>query len=168
MADEKKKPTKRARRKPISPATVLSDILKMPGLETQSPPPGPAPPSALVPEYKFTPAPEKLRQIVANPPPRPSTQAFLDHWFAIRGGPAQFALDLCREYDAAEPGSLVRTQIIQVVMRSMKVTDGKEGSHDDLGMVSDADLEKMLTQLGAKLLADADRQQQGAANAAGS
>lgn len=157
MAKEKK-PTGRARRKPISPATVLNDILKMPGLETQAPPPDPTvAPAAPVPEYKFTPAPERLRQIVANPPPRPSTQAFLDHWFAIRGGPAQFALDLSQEYDAAEPGSLVRTQIIQVVMRSMKVTDGKEGANDELGMVSDADLEKMLGELGAKLLADAER-----------
>lgn len=157
MPDDKKKPTRRAKRKPISPATVLNDILQMPGLSTQAPPPGPAPAGAMVPEYKFTPKPEKLREIVANPPPRPSTQAFLDHWFAIRGGPAQFALDLCKEYDAADPGSLVRTQIIQVVMRSMKVTDGKEGSHDDLGMISDADLEKMLGELGTKLLKDAEK-----------
>ena len=50
---------------------------------------------------------------------------------------------------------MVRSQIVALIMRSMKVTDGKEGAHDDLGMVSDADLERLLGELGEKLLADA-------------
>lgn len=151
----KEKPTGRRKRKPTDPAAVLNTILKLPGLPTAEPPAGaPSPPPD--PEYKFTPQPEKLREIVKNPPARPSTQAFLDHWFALRGGPAQFALDLCIEYDAAAPGSLVRSQIVQVIFRSMKTTDAEQGRNDDLGMVSDADLERLLTELGTKLLKDAE------------
>lgn len=144
-----------AKRKPISPKKVLNDILPMPGV---TPPPAEAPSAPAVPEYKAPVNPgEKLYSIIANPPPRPSVNAFLDHWFAQRGGPAQFALELSQEYDAAEAGSLVRSQIVQLVVRSMKVADTKEGANDDLGMVSDADLERLLGELGTKLLADAEK-----------
>lgn len=136
-----------AKRKPIDAKKALATILPTPGA-------GAAPPTPA--GVKVTPPPaERLRKLVENPPPRPSLQAFLDHWFAVRGGPAQFALDLCQEFDAAEPGSLVRSQITQLVLRSMKVADAKEGALDELGLISDADLERQLAQLGAKLVADA-------------
>lgn len=122
-----------------------------------TPPEATPPANALVPQL-LGPAPspaaraERLRQIVANPPPRPSVNAFLDHWFAISGGPAQFALDLRQEFDAAEPGSLVRSQIIQLIVRSMKVADTKEGALDELGLITDDDLERRLKDIGDRLL----------------
>lgn len=147
-----------AKRKPINPKKVLNDILPMPGLPpaAPTPPPAEAPSAPAAPEYKAPVNPgEKLYKIIENPPPRPSVNAFLDHWFAQRGGPAQFALELSKEFDAAEAGTLVRSQIVQLIVRSMKVADTKEGANDDLGMVSDADLERLLGELGNRLLGDA-------------
>lgn len=120
-----------------------------------NPDPAPASPAAEpAPTFKITPKPDALRKLVENPPPRPSVNAFLDHWFAIRGGPAKFAQELSDEFDEAEPGSLVRTQIIQLVMRSMKVADAKEAGLDELGLVTDADLFRMIDDLGKKIVAD--------------
>lgn len=119
-------------------------------LPPASPPTAEAPPTV-----RLAPRAETLRKIVENPPPRPSVQAFLDHWFALRGGPAQFALDLCREYDAAEAGSQIRQRIVEIVMRSMKVADTKDGSLDELGLVSDADLDRLLESTGNRLVFEA-------------
>jgi hypothetical protein len=140
MPRKPKKPTEAAK-------AALASILPMPGVAHGQPP--------AEPEVKVTPPKaEHLRKLVANPPPRPSLQAFLDHWFAVRGGPAQFALDLCQEFDAADPGSLVRSQITTLVLRSMKVADAKEGALDELGLLSDADLDRQLALLGEKLTAE--------------
>jgi hypothetical protein len=139
-----------AKRKPIDAKKAISSLLPPPGTDPTPAAPSSDPTTA----YKITAKPEQLRAIVSNPPPRPSVQAFLDHWFAIRGGPAQFAADLCQEYDAASPGSLVRSQIIQLVVRSMKVADTKEGSMDELGLVTDADLDRLLETVGQKLVTE--------------
>ena len=97
---------------------------------------------------------EQLLEIVKDPPPRPSTAAFLDHWFALCGGPAQFALDLRKEYLAAPSGSQIRQRIIEVVMRGMNLTDKKEGASDDMGLLTDDDLFRMMKVVGSRILAD--------------
>jgi len=134
------------RRRKITAAEAVANVL---------PPPAGADPDPATVTFRLTPKPEVLRKIVENPPPRPSVQAFLDHWFALRGGSAQFARDLCQEYDAADPGSMIRSQIIQLVVRSMKVADVKEGSMDELGLVTDADLDRLIDTVGDKIVADA-------------
>lgn len=155
MPDEPPK-KKTTRKKPVATkaaADALASILPMPGVTPTPPPAGEPPPAA---KPVLLDRSEQLRKIVENPPPRPSTAAFLDHWFALSGGPAQFALDLRIEYDAAPAGSQIRQRIIEVVMRAMGQTDKKEGETDNLGLISDDDLFRMLQQVGERILAAED------------
>lgn len=157
MPDDKT-PRKRApkRKTPASKeaADALASILPMPGVTHPEPPPAGEPPQAVKPVLLDR--SEQLLELVKDPPPRPSTAAFLDHWFALSGGPAQFALDLRIEYNAAPPGSQIRQRIIEVVMRAMGQTDKKEGEADNLGLITDDDLFRMLKQTGERILAAED------------
>lgn len=152
--DKKPRPPSRKKKSATAKAAdALADILPMPGLKNEAAPP--ADPAAVLVAAKpvLIDRNEQLRKIVENPPPRPSSAAFLDHWFALRGGPAQFALDLCREYDAAEPGTQVRQRIIELVMRTMNLTDKKDGANDDMGLLTDDDLFRMMRTVGERILA---------------
>lgn len=127
-------------RKPIDPAKVLADVI---------------PPAFSPPAPKERP---RLARIVENPPPRPSLEAFLDHYFAASGGPAAVALELRREYEAAEAGSQIRSRIMELVIRSLKSADGKQGGLDELGILSDADLMRLADERERKLEAELRQQ----------
>jgi len=48
------------------------------------------------------------------------------------------------EFTAAAPGSLVRQRILDIIFRATKHVDDKRGPRDDLGALSDEDLEREL------------------------
>jgi hypothetical protein len=112
----------------------------------------------VIPAAPAPPERPRLKRLVENPPPRPSLEAFLDHYFAVAGGPAKVALELRQEYEAAEPGSQIRSRIMELLVRSLKSADGKQGGLDDMGILSDQDIERMLEEREKKLLAEAQAQ----------
>lgn len=95
-----------------------------------------------------------LVEAVKNPPIRPSLDAFVDHFFLIAGGPAEVARMLFDEFNAAAQGSLIRQRILDTVLRSLKKNDeGGKGLADDLGILSDDDLARVIMNGEARILA---------------
>ena len=127
-------------RKAIDPAKVLADVI---------PPafPPPAPPER-----------PRLKRLVENPSPRPSLEAVLDHYFALAGGPAKFALELRQEYEAAEPGSQIRSRILDLILRLVQRGDAAGGALDDMGILSEDDLNRLIDERERRLVDQAKAQ----------
>lgn len=104
-------------------------------------PPPPDPPAPPKKSHKKKPT---LREVVESPPPRPTLDAVLDHFFALAGGPAKVANMMLREFDAAAAGSQVRQRILEALLRGLKASDAKGNPADDAGVLSDQDLERQI------------------------
>jgi hypothetical protein len=105
-----------------------------------------------------------LKDMVAAPQVRPTLGAIADHFFAQIGGPEAFAKHLADDFQAALPGSLARTKIIDIVARVLKNEDDKHGLGDDLGVLSDEDLLREIERREALLrpyIGDANGEQPG-------
>lgn len=125
-----------------SPAPDPSDVIRqlLPPLEAVPP----APPPADRPKRK---RPSKtLRENVKAPPPRPSLDAFLDHFFLIAGGPQQVAQMMFDEFRSAPGGSQIRGRIMETVLRTLKSADAKHKNADDLSIITDEDLERLMAE----------------------
>lgn len=104
-------------------------------------------------EKKKPPAKKSLKDDLLAPPQRPSTEAFLDHFFSFAGGPAAVAKMLYTEFQNAPQGSLIRQRILELVMRSMGKADAKGSPLDDTTVLTDADLEREIEQQGQRMAA---------------
>lgn len=94
----------------------------------------------------------KLKDLVGAPPPRPSLESFLDHFFQIAGGPRKVAKMLYDEWNSAAPGSLMRTRIGETILRNLKAADSRAKPMDDLGILSDEDIERFLNEREQRLI----------------
>lgn len=94
-----------------------------------------------------------LKDDVLAPPQRPSTEAFLDHFFAFAGGPAAVAKMLYTEFISAPSGSLMRQRTLELVMRSMGKADAKGSPLDDTTSLSDDDLMREIERQGQMMAA---------------
>lgn len=93
-----------------------------------------------------------IKDLVAAPPSRPSSDAFLDHFFAHAGGPEAVAKLLWDEFLSSPAGSMLRQRTLELVLRQLERSERNKGIWDDIGHLSDADLDR-LAEAREKLLA---------------
>lgn len=118
---------------------VPSDVIRglLPPLEAVPPAPLPDKPKRKRPT-------KTLKESVKAPPPRPSLDAFLDHFFLIAGGPQQVAQMMFDEFRSAPAGSQIRGRVMETVLRTLKSADAKHKATDDLSIITDEDLERLM------------------------
>lgn len=84
---------------------------------------------------------QELQEALLSPPERADLDSVAQHFASIAGGARAMAQLLYDEYRAAEPGSPVRARVMEMMMRSLGKLEGK--ATDDLGLLTDADLQKL-------------------------
>lgn len=75
----------------------------------------------------------------------PTLEEFLELFFTAAGGAKAVAAMLFTEFHAARPGSLLRTRVLEMVVRAMKHTEGKDKTVE-MGLLSDDDLDREVEQ----------------------
>jgi hypothetical protein len=64
------------------------------------------------------------------------------HFFAHAGGPRQVSKMLFDEFVAAKQGSVVRQRILDMILRVTRFANEKNAPRDDLGMLTEDDLQR--------------------------
>lgn len=84
-----------------------------------------------------------VRESLLSPPERADLDAVAQHFAVFAGGAQGMAKLLHEEYLAAEPGSPTRARVMEMMLRTFGKLDGR--ATDDLSVMSDEDLERLLT-----------------------
>lgn len=74
----------------------------------------------------------------------PHLSELAEHFVSVAGGPQAVAKLMYDEYMAAPMGGLVRTRILDLLMRVWKFGTETVGDTDNLGLLSEDDLDQML------------------------
>lgn len=77
----------------------------------------------------------------------PQLTEFAEHFIRLRGGPVAVARMLSEEWDNAPRGGVVRSRIMDLLLRVWKIVDTKSLSREELELVSTEDLERMFGQM---------------------
>jgi hypothetical protein len=94
------------------------------------------------------------RQAVRGEIRQPDLAALVGHFFRHAGGEAAVARMLFDEYRDSPPGGVVRQRILDMILRATKFANDKEAPTDDLGSLSEDDLERELTELIGEAVGD--------------
>jgi hypothetical protein len=92
----------------------------------------------------------------------PTVEEFLEHFFRAAGGPKLVAKMLFTEFQSAKPGSMLRTRVLEMVVRALRYNEGKDKTVE-MGLLSDDDLDDMIDQKMNNLAARDDVKQLGPA-----
>src|SRR5215472_15804075 len=65
------------------------------------------------------------------------------HFFSLMGGPSGFARELHREYMASKAGGLVRFKILDLVLACQRFITPKDSLREELGLLTEADLQRV-------------------------
>lgn len=84
----------------------------------------------------------KLLDLVHGHKP-PTVEEFLEHFFNAAGGPKLVAKMLYTEFLSARPGSMLRTRVLEMIVRALKYNEGKDKTVE-MGLLDDNDLESMI------------------------
>lgn len=88
-----------------------------------------------------------VEQAVKGKVKEPDLAKLVSHFFDICGGEQSVARLLYQEFVAADPGSLARQRILDMLFRCLaKVTD-RTPPDDDMGVLTDGDLEREILEL---------------------
>ncbi len=87
----------------------------------------------------------------------PQVSEIASHAIHLMGGPQGFAKNLMTEYKAAKAGSVVRMRILEFILRATKFANEAAGITGDLGLVSEADLERIVTERIDKVLHEPEK-----------
>lgn len=91
------------------------------------------------------------RQTVTGEIRQPDLAKLVTHFFHQAGGEREVAKMLYREFVDAQEGSIVRQRILDMVLRALKFTNEQDPPEDDLGILSDADLDRELNEIVGEL-----------------
>lgn len=72
----------------------------------------------------------------------PHLSELAEHFIRLQGGPQAVALMLKREWDEANPGSIVRARILEMLLRTWKIAEDKSENLSDLGLLTKQDLDR--------------------------
>ncbi len=92
----------------------------------------------------------------------PTVEEFLEHFFGAAGGPKAVAKMLFAEFAGAKPGSLLRTRVLEMVVRALRYNEGKD-KVVEMGLLSDEDIDAMIEQRMANMQGRDDVKQLGPA-----
>lgn len=81
----------------------------------------------------------------------PQLAELVSHFFSIAGGPRQVARMLWDEYQVAKAGSLIRNRILDMILRVTRYANEKAPPVNDLGMLSEKDLDQEIESLISQL-----------------
>lgn len=73
----------------------------------------------------------------------PHLSELAEHFIRLRGGPYNVAKMLSQEWDTAPAGGVVRQRILEMLLRVWKSSDEQQKVIEDLGLLSEEDLEKL-------------------------
>ena len=74
----------------------------------------------------------------------PDLKQIVNSMFHQIGGEDEFAKILVEELQGSKPNGMVRARILDIMLQMMKQVDAKEGPRQDLGLVSEDDIERDL------------------------
>lgn len=86
--------------------------------------------------------PPAVKQAISGRLKDPQLAEVAAHFFAQAGGPRQVAKMLYHEFRKAKQGSVVRQRILDMILRVTRFANEKNGPRDDMGMLSEGDLER--------------------------
>ncbi len=72
----------------------------------------------------------------------PHLSELAEHFIRLQGGPQAVAMMLKKEWDEANPGSIVRARILEMLLRTWKIAEDKTENLSDLGLLTKADLDR--------------------------
>lgn len=99
-------------------------------------------------------------------PELPALAEAIEHFIGFAGGTQAFAKMLWDEWLTQKPGSIARQRILELITRTWRMSEIRAGGNEDLGLLSEEDLERELDRRLAKLTEGA-RGQEEATPAAG-
>lgn len=88
--------------------------------------------------------PESVQKALKEGLREPQLAEISAYFFQAAGGTRAVAKMLWDEFNASAPGSLMRQRILDLVLKATKFANEKSGVVDDLGMLSQEDLEREL------------------------
>lgn len=87
---------------------------------------------------------DRIREALLTPPDKVDLDSIAQHFVKLAGGPGAIAKLLYDEYTAADDGSPVRARIMEMILRAFTKLEGRGAVLDDLSMLDDNDLERIL------------------------
>lgn len=90
--------------------------------------------------------PLKAKDAMADAAPAPTTEALVVAFMTYAGGPSKFAQLLYNEFNAAPAGGIVRSRILETLMRGMAKIDSDKNPLANLGHLSDEDLDRIIAE----------------------
>lgn len=87
------------------------------------------------------------RQAIKGEIRQPDLAKLVAHFFKNAGGEGAVAKMLYDEFVAAPPGGIARQRIMDMILRGLKWANESEAPQDDLGILTEDDLERELDQL---------------------
>lgn len=87
---------------------------------------------------------DKIRGMVHSRKPLPHLSELAEHFIDVSGGPRAVANILHQELNDAPKGGIVRTRILALLAQVWKYASTTEGKLDNLGLLNEGDLERLL------------------------
>ncbi len=84
--------------------------------------------------------PDGVKKAIAQGAEAPRMEDVVAHFFHAVGGPRAFARVLHEEFMSAKPGSLIRSRVLDMVLRSLKFSNERAPNLGDLSLMGDEDL----------------------------
>lgn len=96
---------------------------------------------------KKTRVPDGVKRAIAQGADAPRMEDVVAHFFHAVGGPRAFASILEEEFRSAKPGSLIRSRVLDMVLRSLKFSNERAPNLGDLSLMGDEDLARTAEEL---------------------
>jgi hypothetical protein len=95
-------------------------------------------------KYSQTALPERLKKILhKRASGDPQLSELLTHFYEIAGGPRAVAKIIHEELNKCKNDARLRAQLLRLILFSTKQLNALQGTKDDLGLLSEDDLEKL-------------------------
>ncbi len=88
--------------------------------------------------------PGRTVESLLTQPDKVDLDSIAQHFVKLAGGPGAIAKLLYDEYRSADDGSPVRARIMEMILRAFTKLESKNSIPDDLSVMSDDDLERVL------------------------
>ena len=89
----------------------------------------------------------------------PQLAELAGHFITKVGGMRALAGLLAEEFRAAQPGSVVRQRILDMILRALKFANERSGPGDDLSLMEEGEIERNLEGLLGEILDDGQEDQ---------
>jgi hypothetical protein len=99
---------------------------------------------------------DALRESVKGSRALPHMSELIEQFLLLSGGPKKVAKMLVEEWHASDPGSVVRSRLLDLLTRIWRYGSDTTSRADDLGQLDDADLDKEVRRLFKEMAPDGE------------